>query len=593
MPPPVSFIDITSIPFTRVVTLAEFNVANEIWFRFISATPQMFGTQTSTSLSLSFNPVTKCYESDGTTQNGLTTTGPNGANFKVTISTYYIKITRNGGGATDGDFTFTADTALLDMVSPVVGDIIVNDDENYPATLFDSSGNLKTYISNFPGGEEGAILPDNTIVWHDRFQVYSSTDLIVLLDNSFNYIGSFFAGADTNYQPIFATDITNNQFYYLDQSKKLWTLTPSGVATDTGYTLSGTNIQAIQVNEDGTLLYWVERANASIHVLDLSDGSSLPDLYTVGGWNALTYKFANTIFDQCGDMFVMPNGNVVTWYQVGFTFPVYHLIVVDSSGSLLFTYTYTDPIGLDHLAYINGDSDHILIWLIEREELEEAHFGRLTLASGVIDQDFSKETFEGPGRNQDGEDKFGPSNSCTFLRVQDTLIPPTDTGTVIINKVTVPGGLSQSFDFVATGFTPGTFTLTGDGDSRTYLNVPTTSGITGACWAGGALAPGSWASGAWAGGSGPTYGINEIAVTGYVTTYLVSNGSSHNNITVGIDEIVVVTVTNTLTAAPGGGIYKIDPAAHKRNDTLWNEAFDGTYTVKIPDPFGITGLVGD
>ncbi len=590
MPPPASFIDITSVPFTRVVTQAEFNVANEIWFRYVAAIPITLGTQTNSGGT--FLPVTAIFQSNGTTVQKLPVTGIKGLwSGLLSVQDYYIKVTNNSTGSTDFDFTFTADTSPLDDISLVVGDYIINNDDNLPGTLLDSTGAIKTFLSNFPGGETAAILPDNTTVWHDAFAIYSATDFIAVFDSSLTYIGSLFSGASLGYQPIFAVDLTNNQFYMLDQSNKLWTISTSGVKVDTGYTLVETNIWAMAVNEDGTKLYYVEKDNDPIHVIDLTDGSVLPDLYTIPGFGAGD-RFANTLFDQPGDMFTMSDGNVVTWWHDDST-STYHIIIVDSGGSLINSWDYASPVEIDHLAYINGDSAHVLIWLFPFGT-NEVQIGRLTLATGVIDNDFTQNSFLG-GVNTIGPEKFGLAHSCTMLRVQDAPTPPPeDTGTIIINKVTTPSGLSQSFDFNAFGLTPDTFSLV-DGGSRTYLNVPISGGTGGSAWAAGALADGSWAAGAWAGGSsGPSYSITETPIAGYTTTYVVSNGSSHLNITVGVDEIVTITVTNVLTSTqPGGGIYKIDPSAHKRNDTIWEDDFSGTYDVKIPNPFGISGTIGD
>lgn len=135
-----------------------------------------------------------------------------------------------------------------------------------------------------------------------------------------------------------------------------------------------------------------------------------------------------------------------------------------------------------------------------------------------------------------------------------------DTGTIIVEKVTIPEDDSTEFDFTAGGgLSPTSFSLSG-GETRSFTGV--------------------------AAGSG--YSITETPNAGYITTYEVSNDSPIDNITVEADEVVTVTVTNIARIV--GGIYKIVPG--KRNDTLWNE--DGsTIDVKIPRPFGRSGMIGD
>src|SRR5688572_20828393 len=92
-----------------------------------------------------------------------------------------------------------------------------------------------------------------------------------------------------------------------------------------------------------------------------------------------------------------------------------------------------------------------------------------------------------------------------------------------------------------------------------------------------------------------TYGIVEEVPPGYIVTYVVSNGSPHDAITLAEGETVIVTVTNkqnpTINPNTSSGIYKI--VKDKRNDTLWLENFTGTRDVKIPNPTYKTGLIGE
>lgn len=96
------------------------------------------------------------------------------------------------------------------------------------------------------------------------------------------------------------------------------------------------------------------------------------------------------------------------------------------------------------------------------------------------------------------------------------------TGTIEVHKVTSPGGSAQSFDFTAAGgLTPTTFALI-DGGVQTFPDLAVGDG----------------------------YSIAETAVTGWSTSFAVSNGSPPDNIAVGGGETVVVTVTNTQGSAP-------------------------------------------
>jgi hypothetical protein len=55
--------------------------------------------------------------------------------------------------------------------------------------------------------------------------------------------------------------------------------------------------------------------------------------------------------------------------------------------------------------------------------------------------------------------------------------------------------------------------------------------------------------------------------------------------------LIFETVTPPPPPNPGSGIYKIVPG--KRNDSIWNDDFTGSFDTKIPNPFGKTGLLGE
>jgi hypothetical protein len=563
MPPPVSYIDITSVPFTRVVTQAEFNVASEIWFRYIAAAPITLGVQTNSGGT--FTPRTLIADNAGTTIRALVT-GVFGQWYPFTsANTYYIKIVRNGGGTSDFDFTFTANTLNLDVISLADGDILVNDDQNKPALLLDSAGTPKSYLTGIPGGEFGAVLPNSISVWHDKYSIHGAGKIAVF-DSSLTYITSVDCGLTGSNVPIFGIDIFNDRIYVVDQTDELWYIDNTGAATDTGYFWPGDSPAAIAVSPDGSKIYWVTRTNSDkVHVLNVPAYTNGADLYTIPGFTTGVDTICKTPNAHDGDMFCLPDGKVVfSWYESGTL--TYHLVAVDSAGSLVHSEPFVDPDQIDHLAYIDADSAHILIWLYTTSVLDTGRFGRINLTTGVIDQDFTSDLFE-DGVNMIGTDKFGPSTSCTFVRLAVSTPPPV-TGTIQVVKATQPSGLTQTFSFAAGGgLSPTTFDLIGDTDDQTFLLVPVGSG----------------------------YSIVEDANSLYDTTYTVSNDpdNDNENITVAEDEIVIVTVTNVLKSAIGGGIYKIDPQAQKRNDTLWNANTTGTTDVKIPDPFGTTGFIGD
>lgn len=156
----------------------------------------------------------------------------------------------------------------------------------------------------------------------------------------------------------------------------------------------------------------------------------------------------------------------------------------------------------------------------------------------------------------------GTIQSSNITWIGEIQIAP-GTGSIIVIKNTDPPGSSESFSMTATGMSPGSFSLQ-DGESQAFNDLAIGSG----------------------------YGVSESPATGWTTTYEVSNGNPHGSITVGDGDIITVTITNTLNATAGSGIYKIVP--NKRQDTIYiDPAVGSTEDVKIPDPFVDTAFIGN
>lgn len=418
MPPPGAFIDITSIPFSRTVTQAEFNagtfgdVPNEVWFRYIAAAPIVLGRQVNDGGT--FSPRNRIFESDGETglESGDLIGTFGGWTVLASAGTYYIHIIRNGGGATDFDFTAEFDTTPLDDFTVEPGDYIINDDEDRPGTLSAADGTLKAFVSAVPGGEMGAMLPNGVSIWHDRYGHHGS-DKLALLDTNLEYIGGANANLTGINFPKFATDAT--QFYVVNDSGELWTISPAGVEADTGYVFAGDLPQAFGVDALGTVLYWSSvDTDGVIHTVDLSDLSDGPDLYTIPGFESGTDKFARTANGHPGDLFVLDDESIVTWWFDDSEL-TYHVIHISAAGDLLHDISYEDPTQVDHLAQVYGQSAYVLIWLYTTIGFDIGHFGRLTFATGLITEDFTTPLFQG-GVNMNGDTPlFGISTSCTML----------------------------------------------------------------------------------------------------------------------------------------------------------------------------------
>src|SRR3954463_11090554 len=100
--------DITSVPYSQTVPQATFNASNQVIFRFTSAVKTMLGFRANSGGT--FAPRQSVLANDGTTVLQAAQSGTGGHHyFMLTPDTFYIKVTRNGGGASDFDFTFNFD----------------------------------------------------------------------------------------------------------------------------------------------------------------------------------------------------------------------------------------------------------------------------------------------------------------------------------------------------------------------------------------------------------------------------------------------------------------------------------------------------
>lgn len=117
------------------------------------------------------------------------------------------------------------------------------------------------------------------------------------------------------------------------------------------------------------------------------------------------------------------------------------------------------------------------------------------------------------------------------------------TGTLVVTNATTPSGSPQTFTFTASGgLSPTSFTLT-DGQSQTFNNVTAGSG----------------------------YGIVETGLTGWTTTYTVSNASPNTNLVITAGQVTTVSVANvantpTITTR---AIRRERVGPHMVNELLW------------------------
>jgi hypothetical protein len=543
--PPASAIVISALPYSQVVTAADFNAGtfsdgavNEVWFKYVAGATNVFGHKSTDPFSSAFqSPLITLLATDGTTVLRNDTGADKGFNYGVTSgTTYYIRIRRNsGGGAADQDFTYTADK-LDYLTSVAAGTVVINDDADpYPAIAFSIDGTFLGYISNIPAGEMGDALPNGISIWHNRFNV---TNKFKLVARDLTTIAEFnIAGiTGTGNFPRFGHSDTD--FYVSDDlaNSKIYKVTPTGTVTQVA-TLTGTYDSAyvIAVNADGTILYYINNASDNIiHQWDLVNDVALADLYT---FTPGFYYFAKTPNGHPGDILRLSNGNLVTWQNnrsTGFD----TLYIIDSTGTLVDSFSINTAYQVDHLAYNSGNPNSIILWLFTvADGYQTGVIGNYNLTTGTYTTSFTTALYSTFASESANGQIFGPSNSCTIVSILDAA--PAGTGTLIINKVTVPSPdtTDTNFEFTTTGgLSPDTFNLK-NAETQTYSNL--VAGV---------------------------YGVTEIVPPGWAVTYVVDNGDSPAEINIADGETVTIDITNTNINGTGA-LYKIQPL--KRDDTLW------------------------
>jgi len=415
MPPPGSYIDIDTIPFARLVTQAEFNAEDEIWFRFMTAGTVALGTYSTTGGT--FVPQTEYYASDGSTLLKAFANDANNSGYWVlSAGTYYIRIYRRGGGSTDADFTAHFATAPVDDFEVPENAIVINDDDHpFPASVFTMDGTLLGFKTAVPGGEIGAIMPSGQSLWHDRFGKHGPTGTLALFDAQLDYVTSTetWFGTSSSSFPVIAS--WSGGFVACDrQSGEIYRVSGSGAESGIIATLPITRPSAIGVSADGNTLYYVDghTMDPVLHRWDLVNDEALADLYTFPG-SAITV--AITPNGHPGDIIRQVDGSLVTWYLDDDT-DTFHLVHLSAAGDLLASYAYdADVEMIDHLSRSALGAGVVNVWFFQ-SDFVNASIQAINLATGESAGGFTVPMFS-VAVNQTGTDvMFGPSASCTMLR---------------------------------------------------------------------------------------------------------------------------------------------------------------------------------
>lgn len=432
MPAPPTYIDITTTPVSRVVTVAEFNagtfggVANEVWFRYVvGVNPRAFGWFI--GLATGFVPATNLYASDGSTLiNG--NTGDNAMWWPLANnSTYYVRIRKTIPGTIAFNFNTLFESASIGNLGTVPdGSWLVNDDgvstgtTGFPSAVYSPDGDFIGFISGIPAGEIGDTLPDRTSLWHDRFGMYGGE--LALFGPTFTFIDDFTAVPSLGAPfPCICNDGTD--FYVLNRNTNgVFKITAAGVMGSVLATLPiASNIQAMGVSRDGTIAYHARGDDSAVigrH--SLVTGLALSNLYTIPGFVVnVDYVAITAVNGHPGEILVLGDGTIATfWYDDSAT--TNYVLHLAADGTLLQSWGFSRATyGLiDHLHYSPNGPVEIYVWFFTSVAASQGRFGSVTFATGAFTELFEVD-LTSIGENMIGASSqiFGPSASCSMTTV--------------------------------------------------------------------------------------------------------------------------------------------------------------------------------
>jgi hypothetical protein len=434
MPPPASYIIIDALPFSRLVTVAEFNVANEIWFKLITGLPIAYGQWTSKPAGVSL--FSNVYESDGTTL--VQRTGSSTGFWQpLDAGTYYIKIDRFPVAAIAADLTYEAAFNLLDDINYESGAVLIADDTGaqLPAAIFEADGTIPTFVSAVPTSEIGDSLSNGYLLIHDRFGKYGTANSLVLFTPTLTFDQVIIPSTPFTGFPRITHSTTD--FYVVDSALgNVWKVTTAGAISLVAVIaeiLAG-GVECLGINSAGTIIYFGINNNTG-NILKYVIATNVTTVHhTIAGFTAPADKISLTFDANPGDLLVLPDGTYVTWWTDD-SLVTSNLIHISAAGVLLNQFAFADPDSINHLAYASTTaSTHVKLWAAINL-MNQSKIGDFNLTTGVFDTSFTTDTF-GVGQNINSNDntKFGPSSSCPFYTLFTGVTTPVGLFKIVDNK---------------------------------------------------------------------------------------------------------------------------------------------------------------
>lgn len=508
-------IDIASLPFSTTQDAHDGGITYPLWYKHTAGAGEVVISIFGFGDLVTYRPRVRVYTGPASAPVGYPTTGQINARNKcvqipVTVGeTYYFQFDPFSGNPSPAILILEAKLAPNDQAP--IGSIAINDDfENHPLALLSHTVDniVKRFIFPFPNGSNGDVLDAGVMAFDDNSVAFSSG--LKIYDAAFTLIATL---GDATLDVVWIRTCRGlNKFFvgFGSTDPTVKRVTSAGVI-DATYTLTGVGIvNAGSANNAGTILYNCRSASGEvIRRWDLPGAAALSDLVAgVVGYLPI-------------QILVMSDDTILVTYRTPSSSD-YFIRRYDSTGATLNTYPIGAISGSAKIAAAVDDPNSFWIWLQDVTAIGTSTFRNIKISDGSTLSEidhvmFSRGTYQ-PAETATPIGFFGHSVTCPFLIIRVAVPDTPTTGTIIVNKITVPDADDPTvFDITAGGgLVPGTYTLIGGG-SQTHSSVAVGSG----------------------------YSIVETPNGDYVTTYAVSNGSPNTNISVGAGETVTVTITNT------------------------------------------------
>lgn len=246
---------------------------------------------------------------------------------------YYFEFLSADGDVSPAVLTLVVEAAP--QLTVAEGDVGINTEtDGYPCVFLDpTTAAVQRFVTPFPNGEYGAILPTGELCVEDK---YDDTVSVYPAGGTGTLVGTVSLGSAHPSQPSVVIGSNRTDTFYLGKSlastsSEVYTLTPAGTLSALLWTLPTTPLQALAVNLTDTVLYYAQYASAApIAAYDLVGNAPLADLAA-----------GLTGYIVMPDLFVLADGSILAGYgRDSTTNPSFVVKRYSAAGATLNTYSY-------------------------------------------------------------------------------------------------------------------------------------------------------------------------------------------------------------------------------------------------------------